>query len=186
MANYVYGEKPLTGNWYDTGWGAWTDDPTQVIPTGFYPDGSGAVAPTQVNSTLDASTVTNIKKTVDDAKANGNTALVNTLNSVLYYGNSFLDLLKKGGVLKDPISPISISNIDQAKVEEFVKSGQIQYVIQNKNPITPTTPVNSTYFGIDFSKPLTWVIVVLAGWGLYKVFNSSPPTVATVASKAKK
>ncbi len=174
-----------SGTWIDDGWGNWTQDTSIVgtVPTGFYDDGWGNLAPISVNSSLDASIVENVNSTLKEAKAFKDTAVGKVLYTVLNVGQSYVNLLKNAGIIKDPTLPISYQNIDKAKLDTALKDGTLNqsvYYPENK------APVNSTYFGIDFSKPLTWVIMFLAAWGLFKLFNSTPavPTVATSKGKS--
>lgn len=170
-----------SGTWIDDGWGNWTQDTSIVgtVPNGFYDDGWGNLAPIDVNPSLDAKTVESINNTLKDAKAFKDTQVGKVLYTILAVGERVIDDLIKIKGLKDPTAPISYENIDKVALEKALKEGKLKQTVYYPES---QAPVNSTYFGIDFSKPLTWIIVLLAVWGLYKLFNSSPP-MQTVSPK---
>jgi hypothetical protein len=170
-----------SGNWYDDGWGNWTNEPAIIgkVPTGFYDDGWGNLAPLESNPTLDATTIEAVQKTKKKAKESGNKSLEKTMNDILLYGNSFIDLLTRGKILFNPSAPISPENIDQAELERRRRDGSLS---QNRTVEVPTNkPTNSTFLGIDFSNGLNVALFAFGLFGLIKLLFPSTP--ATPAAK---
>ncbi len=170
-----------SGNWYDDGWGNWTNDPIIIkkIPKGFFDDGWGNIEPDEPNPTLDQKTVDAVIKTKKQAKAFGDTAVGRTMNEILLYGNSFIDLLYRGKVLFNPTAPITYDNIDQ---EELAKARRNGTLSQNRTVSLPEVkpPTNSTFFGLDFSNGATIILTIFGLIGLWKLLaGSTPPAPAT-------
>lgn len=180
-----------SGSWFDDGWGNWVKTPTTSgsIPDGFIDDGWGnakVLAPVFPSATLDKNTVNAVENAKKEAKSLGDTKVGKFLNGVLTYGNDFLKLAMGFKILIDPSSPVSYKNIDKTKLEEVANTGELDRSFFSKTPNTDPPKLNSTYFGIDFSNPLTWVVVAFAIWGLYKLFNQVPVAVQPVFQQAKR
>lgn len=180
-----------SGSWFDDGWGNWVKTPTTSasIPDGFIDDGWGnakVLAPVIPSATLDKNTVNAVENAKKEAKSLGDTRVGKFLNGVLTYGNDFLKLAMGFKILIDPSSPVSYKNIDKTKLEEVANTGELDRSFFSKTPSTDPPKSNSTYFGIDFSNPLTWVVVAFALWGLYKLFNQVPVVAQPVYQQAKR
>lgn len=180
-----------SGSWIDDGWGNWTKTPvtSNIIPTGYIDDGWGNVkllAPLIPNSTLDKTTIDAVETAKKEAKALNDTKVGKFLNGVLEFGNSFLKLAVGFGLVKNPSMPISYENIDKTKLQQVANSGELDRTIVINTPSPDPPKTNSTYFGIDFSNPLTWVVVAFAIWGLYKLFNQVPVAAQPVYQQAKR
>jgi hypothetical protein len=186
-----------SGTWYDDGWGGWTQDANlfNLIqlepPKGYYIDdgwgGKGLLIPFETSPSLDTDTTENVTNSIKQAKAFEDTKVGRILSTVLEQGQSFLGLLKGFGIIKNVAEPISYANIDKEKARQMYDSGQLRQ--QSTYQIEPPkTGGNSTYFGIDFSKPVTWIVVFVICLLLYKVFNATPavePQKTTTTTKAK-
>jgi hypothetical protein len=167
-----------SGNWYDDGWGNWTNEPSiiGVVPKGFFDDGWGNLEPIEPNPTLDDKTVKAVQKAKKEGRIAGDSAFVKTMNDILMYGNSFIDLLTRGKVLLNPSTEISYTNIDHAELRKQRENGGLS---QNRTVDVPkNAPTNSTFFGIDFSNGANVILVVFGLIGLFKLLFPSTPTTA--------
>jgi hypothetical protein len=185
-----------SGTWFEDGWGGWTQDAslwtTYEAPKGYYIDdgwgGKGLLIPNEVSPSLNTETADNVNKAIGEAKSFEDTKVGRILSVVLDKGQSFLTLLKGFGVIKDVSQPISYGNIDKTKAKVLYDSGQLQQ--QTDFNITPPPAVNnSTYFGVDFSKPVTWLVIALLAFLLYKTLNTppnAPQTIPQQTGKAKR
>ena len=178
-----------SGTWFDDGWGGWTQDDTlwttYEAPKGYYIDdgwgGKGLLVPFEVSPSLDATTVDNVTDSIKQAKEFEDTKVGRILSVVLDKGQSFLNLLKGFGLIKDVAQPISYGNIDKPKARALYDSGQLQQEKDFTFKEPPPAP-NSTYFGVDFSKPVTWLVIALLAFLLYKTFNTPPVAVQPTAA----
>lgn len=179
-----------SGSWFAVDWGLWTQDPAYnpatgkkantVVPQGWYFDSAlSTILKNVPDSSLDAETVGNVNNAINKSKSIEDTKVGQVLSSVLNYGTKFLNLLY-GFKILDPSKPISYEGFDQAELDKQLKAGTLNQLAYTPNSAPAT---NSTYFGIDFSKPLNWVLVILALWAVYKIINmASEPKPATVAT----
>ena len=178
-----------SGTWFDDGWGGWTQDKSlftfNEAPNGYYIDdgwgGKGLLFPFEIAPSLDTKTAESVSDSIGEAKTFEDTKVGRILSVVLDKGQSFLNLLKGFGIIKDVTQPISYANIDKPKARALYDSGQLQ----QQNDFTfkePKEVNNSTYFGVDFSKPVTWLVIALLAFLLYKTFNAPPVAVQSTAA----
>lgn len=160
-----------SGDWYDDGWGGWTKETSIIgkIPLGYFDDGWGNLEPSKPNPTLDIATVNNVKKAKKDAKTFEDTAVGKTMNDILKYGNSFIDLLVRAKIISNANAPISYDNINQEELEKARRNGTISQS-SNVNLPTNNTP-NSAFLGIDFNKPQNIFFLVILGVFFTLLFN---------------
>lgn len=179
-----------SGTWFAVDWGLWTQDPNYNPATGKTPNKTvpqGWYFEPQLNSifknvpdpTLDSKTIDNVNGAINKAKSLEDTKVGQVLGSILNYGTKFLTLLQ-GFKILSPLEPISYDNIDKAKLDDQWRAGTL-----NQYAFTPekySAPTNSTYFGIDFSKPLNIVLVLLGLYAIYAIITklSTPAAVANV------
>lgn len=110
-----------------------------------------------------------IKATYDSAKASGNTKLAKIMDEVFKYGKTALELLVATGVIKTA-SNIAPDTVDVDTYDRNVTSAK--KAAADKSNETNTPKGNSTYFGIDFSSPIVWLIIIGIVI-LFFAFNSS-------------
>ena len=114
---------------------------------------------------------TDIKTTYEEAKKSGDAKLEKIMGYVFKYGKVALDLLVSTGVIKNANSRITKDNVDTDKYDGTVN--EIQKTVSSKSTGSTNTPQsNSTYFGIDFSSPIVWLIII-GIVVLFFAFNSS-------------
>lgn len=123
----------------------------------------------------------------DLSKKNFGDTLGKIADGILKYGNSFASLLTRIGVIPNPTLQISNNNVDLSKAKLALAALAVrEKQVADKN-VTPPPPSNSTYFGIDFSKPTTWIVAFIILFGVYKLYTIQPPIVAEqTVKKAKK
>ncbi len=100
-----------------------------------------------------------IKTTYEAAKTGGDKKLEKIMSNVFKYGKAALDILIGTGVIRNANYPIRASNIDSSKYDETATQVQ-QKATSSTSSGSANTPSNSTYFGIDFSSPIVWIIIV--------------------------
>lgn len=111
-----------------------------------------------------------IKATYDSAKATGNTKLAKIMDEVFKYGKVALEILVGTGIIKTA-SNINPGTIDVDAYDQNVALSK-QAVANKSTGSTNTPQSNSTYFGIDFSSPIVWLIIIGIVI-LFFAFNSS-------------
>jgi hypothetical protein len=183
MPNVFWGGKAPdnSGDWIDSGWGYWTNDKSLIakIPDGFYDNGWGGLSPIESAPDLDESTVKNLETARSKAKEFGDTAVGKWIDIILTKGKAVLELGKGFGYFRGDI-PFTYESLDKTKIRAGQANGETG-IYDNINVKAPVPTSNSTYFGIDFSKPLNIVLVILALWAVYKIINmASEPKPATV------
>lgn len=121
----------------------------------------------------------NVKTTYEASKASGDKKLEDIMSKVFKYGKSVIDILVSTGVIKNANAPISKENIDTSKYDETVK--EVQKKVLSSSGVSSNvlgggiTPQNSTYFGIDFSSPIVWLIIVAVVILIFSLSKSSSP-----------
>ena len=177
MATVVNYSKnpPANGDWYDDGWGGWTDDPKSigVIPQGYFNCWGNLLAPTNANPTLDSKTVVDTTKALGKAKEFGNTQFGKIFTGILTYGNSFVDLLIKARIIADVSMPISYDNIDPTILATYFNNGGLTQTNKTSFP-NQEAPTKSTFLGIDFSNPVN--VIAVLGFILLIVYVTRSPT----------
>lgn len=114
-----------------------------------------------------------IKATYDSAKATGNTKLAKIMDEVFKYGKTALDILVSTGIIKTA-SRISPDTVDVDAYDQNVALSK--QAVANKSTGTNNTPQsNSTYFGIDFSSPIVWLIIIGIVVLIFAFNSSSKP-----------
>jgi hypothetical protein len=168
-----------SGTWFAVDWGLWTQDPAynpatgktpnKVVPQGWYFEPQlGTLFKNVPDPTLDSKTVGNVNDAINKAKRFEDTKTGQVLSSVLNYGTQFLNLLY-GFKILDPAQPVTYDAINQVELDKQLKAGTLStYAF---TPAPNQAPTNSTYFGIDFSKPLNWVLVILGLYAIYTIIN---------------
>lgn len=127
-----------------------------------------------VNNGLTKDQNSQLVATYNSAKSTGDTKLAKIMNDVFTYGKTALDILVVTGVIKNQ-NAISQNTVDTKKYQsqEADIDNEIKNTVGNKNNSTTNTPQsNSTYFGIDFSSPIVWLIII-GIVVLFFAFNSS-------------
>ncbi|MEA5402553.1 hypothetical protein VB776_06485 [Arcicella sp. DC2W] len=155
---------------------------TFTVPSGFQNDTyfTGLLSPTVYSQTLDKLTVNNINNAKAKAKEFGDTAVGGFLNQVLLYGSQFVELATKAKVLINPTLPISYENLDKEALAKANEQGVFDktYVgtgYRSNNGNNSNGQTNSAFLGIDFSKPLTWVVILVVVIGIKMIFFSQNP-----------
>ena len=115
-----------------------------------------------------------IKTTYEAAKVSGDKKLENIMSNVFKYGKAALDILVTTGVIKNANAPIMTYNIDPSKYDGTVSQVQ-QKVTSSTGSGSANTPSNSTYFGIDFSSPIVWLIIVAVVILLFSLNGNKQP-----------
>jgi len=183
MANNIFwGSIPpdSSGDWVDTGWGYWTNDKSLVssIPVGWYDNGWGGISPKENAPDLEEDTVKKLETARDKAKDLGDTAVGRWIDRVLGYGKTILELGVGFGFI-GVTEPLTYENLNKEKIRDADKKGQTG-TYGTFTPAPNSAPTNSTYFGIDFSKPLNIVLVLLGLYAVYMIITKlSTPAVAS-------
>lgn len=169
MADYI-------DDYYANG-GSGEFDSTKIdFVDNFYANGGAAAFDwSHPNTSLSDDDADNAK---DLSKKNFGKTLGKIADGILKYGNGFASLLTRIGVITDPTLKISANNVDLSKA----KLALAALAVREKEVIAALPkdppPPNSTYFGIDFSKPVTWVVVGILLVVAYKLFTLTPQVVA--------
>ena len=162
-----------SGLWYDDGWGGWVQDVADVgkVPTDYKDEGWGVLVSLYNNPTLDTKTANDVRKTIEQAKSEGKTAVGRVLADILDFGTPYLRKFIDGWIV-NKTAPISLQNIDIPKLLEAINRGELANtkVVEIPKP-DPKTP-NSTFLGIDFSNGLNIALLLLALVGLWKLISS--------------
>lgn len=162
-----------SGTWYDDGWGGWVQDIAAVgqVPADYEEDGWGVLIPKQSNPTLEPKTANDIRKTIEQAKAEGKTAVGRVLADILDFGTPYLRKFIDGWIV-NKTAPISLQNIDVNGLLKAIEKGELSNTKVIEVPKTPTPPTNSTFLGIDFSNGLNIALLLLGLFGLWKLISS--------------
>lgn len=179
-----------SGNWVKGLGNTWLSKTlgvsTFTVPSEFQYDDyfPGLLSPTVYSQTLDKLTVNNINNAKAQAKEFGDTAVGEFLNQVLLYGSQFVELATKVKVLINPSLPITYDNLDKealAKANEQGVFDKTYYPSNNSNNGSNSKgQTNSAFLGVDFSKPLTWVVIFVVVIGIKMIFFSQNPEYRTV------
>ena len=143
----------------------------------FYANGGAAAFDwSHPNTSLSDDDAENAK---DLRKRNFGETLGKIADGILKYGNGFASLLTRIGVIPDPTLKISSNNVDLSKAKLAlaalaVREKEVAAKMEKDPP-----PPNSTYFGIDFSKPVTWVVLGILIVVGYKLFTLTPQVAVT-------
>jgi hypothetical protein len=151
-----------SGDWVDNGWGNWTREKTfrvgqenyKIIPNGLVDDGWGNLTPIVPNDSLDSDTVKDVRRAVWRSNQNEDRSVAKVLNTILFKGQDFINLLISLNIVKNPSLKISYDNINIDILRDKYSKGYLNQKIILKETILPTNSSsnNLTFLGIDFSK----------------------------------
>lgn len=138
------------------------------------------------NNGLSAEQNANVKAVYSSAKYSGNEKLGKVMDFVFKYGKSALEILVGLNIIKTGSTQKAITpdSVDTEAFDNYVQSAKTKVVNQEKVPVS--TPTNSTYFGIDFSSPIVWIIIVAIVILIFSLKSSSPQAVYLPQQTAKR
>ena len=128
-----------------------------------------------VNNGLSEQQNANIKANYNSAKLTGNDKLAKVMDYVFKYGEAALKVLVSTGIIKtgSTTKAITPDDVDTQAFDNYVQNTKTKVAeAQNKQTNTPS---NSTYFGIDFSSPIVWLIIVAVVILLFSLNGNKQP-----------
>ena len=128
-----------------------------------------------VNNGLSEEQKANIKANFESAKLTGNDKLAKVMDYVFKYGAVALKILVDNNIIKtgSTTKTITPDDVDTQAFDNFINNSKAKVAeAQNKQTNTPS---NSTYFGIDFSSPIVWLIIVAVVILLFSLNGNKQP-----------
>lgn len=130
---------------------------------------------TKVDNGLSDLQKANVKANFQSAKLTGDDKLAKVMDYVFKYGGAALKLLVDTGIIKtgSTTKTITPDDVDTQAFDNLTNNSKTKVAeAQNKQTNTPS---NSTYFGIDFSSPIVWLIIVAVVILLFSLNGNKQP-----------